>query len=215
MNDKINFLEQEKKEYGKVYADITYAIDNISPFLEQEVLSRRKFVKRIDVLKRYIDLIDSCIAEASQGGFLRIFKNDNSINLLNSYKRDNSETISLLNNCSKCSCLNCTSICNFDSCSGCRKGSNIGFCDHKKINVTHHSDFMLDLTNDRTGMQDRYKVLATLQDCMSDKKYIIIQSISGQDKFVLYYYPGIVEDSYGEITDAEEFDFVVNTYENM
>ncbi len=31
---------------------------------------------------------------------------------------------------------------------------------------------------------------------------------------VLYYYPGIKEDSYGEITDAEEFDFVVETFQN-
>lgn len=213
MSDKNIFLQEEKKEYGKLYADITYAIDNISPFLEREELNRKKFVKRIDVLKRYIDLIDSCASETSKGGLFKFLKSDNSLDMLKDYKRDNGETFSQLNKCSKCSCLNCSSPCCFDSCAGCRTGSYIGSCDHKRMNVTMQSNFTLDLTNDRTGLPDKYNVLATLQNCQDDKKYIIIQSVQQRNKFVLYYYPGIVEDTYGEIDDSEEFDLVVTTYE--
>ncbi|WP_260332666.1 hypothetical protein [Clostridium chauvoei] len=33
------------------------------------------------------------------------------------------------------------------------------------------------------------------------------------DKFILYYYPSISSDEFGEITNADEFDFIVNTFE--
>jgi len=48
-----------------------------------------------------------------------------------------------------------------------------------------------------------------------DKKYIIIQNIINKEKFILHYYTGISEDTYGEITDPKEFDFVVSTFQSI
>ena len=48
-----------------------------------------------------------------------------------------------------------------------------------------------------------------------DRKYIIIENIKSKEKFILYYYPGISEDSYGEIKDAQEFDFIVSTFQSV
>ncbi|EET84138.1 conserved hypothetical protein, partial [Clostridium carboxidivorans P7] len=44
MNKAEEFLKIEKDKYSKIYVDITYAIDNISPFLDQSTLKSRKYV---------------------------------------------------------------------------------------------------------------------------------------------------------------------------
>lgn len=209
------FIKTEKDHYGKIYVDITYAIDNVTPFLETKALKRRKYTVKLPVLKKYIELLESSESDNKKSGFFNLFNSDKYKNILNDYKAQNSESFIQLKNCSSCSCLNCTAECNFDSCAGCRAGSSIKSCDHKKINVTVHEDFFLNLTNNRTGEDDRYKVLATLQDSQFEKKYIYTKNLNTNEKFILYYYPGIVEDTYGEITDEEEFDFIVETAETV
>ncbi len=215
MNKTEDLINAEKDHYGKIYVDVTYAIDNIRPFLEADVLKSRKYTVKLTVLKKYIDLLNSAEADYKKGGFFSRLNSDKYTNILSEYKNDNSDNFTQLKNCSSCACLNCTAECKFDSCSGCREGSHIQNCDHKKINITLHDTFFLNLTNDRTGEDDRYKVLATLQDAELDKKYIITQNIGTDEKFILYYYPGIVEDTYGEISDAEEFDFIAGIFQSV
>ncbi len=215
MGKSEEFLNMEKDKYGKVYVDLTYAINNISPFLDENTLKCRKYVAKIHVLKKYIDVINAAELESNKGGFLGLFKNDKHIDLIKDYKNDNLDSLNQLEKCSKCQCLNCTANCKFDSCLGCKDNSNIVSCDHKKINVTKHDNFTLNLTNNRTGGDDKYFVLSTLQDVELDSKYIIIQNIVSKEKFILHYYPGISEDTYGEITDPEEFDFVVSSFQSI
>jgi len=209
------FVNSERNRYGKVFVDVNYAIDNISPFLEKADLKKRKYVVKVPILKKYMDLLNAAEAEGKKGGFLNMFHSDKSIDLLREYKRDNFETFTQLENCKSCACLNCTADCEFNGCLGCRAGSHITKCDHSKINVTLHESFTLDLRNDRTGRTDKYTVLATLQDVELDRQYIIIENKMNDEKFILYYYPGIVEDTYGEINDGEEFDFIVSTFDGV
>lgn len=215
MSKADQFLKCEKDKYGKIFVAINYAIDNISPFLDKDILNRRKYVSKISTLKKYIDLIEAAQGELDTGGFLNKLKSDKYISLLEDYKNDNLESLFQLEKCSTCQCLNCTSDCKFDSCLGCKGGSKIVNCDKKKINITRHDSFSLNLTNDKTGESDRYTVLAVLQDVQLDRKYIIIENTLSKEKFILYYYPGISEDSYGEISDAEEFDFIVSTFQSI
>lgn len=210
-----DFLKSEKDKYGKIYVDINYAIDNVSPFLEKDSLKNRKYVSKVSTIKKYIDSIEAAELEIKTGSFFSKFNNDKYVDLIKSFKKDNLESLNQLEKCSQCKCLNCTASCKFDNCIGCKSGSKIIFCDHKKINVTKHDNFTLDLTNNDTGNSDRYIVLATLQDVELDRRYIIIENISSKEKFILYYYPGISKDDYGEITDAEEFDFIVSTFQRI
>ncbi|WP_029452083.1 hypothetical protein [Clostridium algidicarnis] len=215
MSKDLEFLKSEKDILGKVYVDISYGIDNVAPFLNENTLKVRKYYGKVDVLKRYITLLESSEAECKKNAssFLGRFKENNSISLISSYKNDNIGDFNQLKNYSKCACLNCPKDCNFNSCRGCRENSFIKKCDHEKINMTVHDNFILNLTNNSTGRPSSYKVLATLQDCEFQRQYIIIENIiDKEDKFVLYYYPGISEDDYGEISDAEEFDFIVETF---
>lgn len=215
MGKSEEFLKREKDHYGKIYVDLTYAIDNISPFIDSKELNNRKYVSKLSILKKYIDLIEAAEGELhKKSTFSKLFNDDKYTDLLTSYKIDNSETLTQLENCSCCVHRNCMES-KFDGCLGCKPGSRIVYCDNKKINVTFHDNWVLNLTNDRTGEIDNYKVLATLQDIEKDRKYIIIENIKTKEKFILYYYPGISEDSYGEISDPEEFDFIVSTYEGV
>lgn len=210
-----DFLKKERERYGKVYVDLTYAIDNISPFVDKAKLNNRKYVNKLPVLKKYLELIDTAERELSKkGGFLGFFNDDKYTDLLTSYKHDNLDAINQLEHCSHCVYKECMED-KFDGCLGCRENSRIAYCDHEKINVTLHDNWIIALSNDRTGEVDRYKVLATLQDVSREQKYIIINSLRTDEKFVLYYYPGLSEDSYGEITDSEEFDFIVETYQRV
>ncbi|MEY8762718.1 MULTISPECIES: DUF1292 domain-containing protein [Clostridium] len=214
--DKIRkSIELEKDKYGKIFVDISFAIDNVSPFIDKEILARRKYSAKITTLKKYMELLESAESELNTKKFFRKSKEDRYIFLLESYKNDHSESLSQLEKCSNCECLNCTANCKFDSCLGCKSSSNITYCDREKINVTKHDDFSINLLNNRTGKNNRYTVLATLQDVKLDRKYIIIENIKSKEKFILYYYPGISEDSYGEIKDAQEFDFIVSTFQSV
>lgn len=215
MSKTEQFLENEKDKYGKIYVDINYAIHNISPFLEDSVLKRRQYYSKLPFLKKYIELIESAELEIKNSSFFERFADSKYIDLLEDYKKDNVDYFRQLEKCSLCSCLNCSAECKFDSCLACRENSNIATCDHNKINITKHDNFLLNLTNDKSGASDRYVVLATLQDVLKDIKYIIIENINSGEKFILHYFPGISEDNYGELSDAEEFDYIVSQFQSL
>lgn len=211
-----NFIDNEKKYWGKIFVDINYAIDNVKPFITEKTLNNRKYFIKKSVLKNYIDLIDTTENNTNnKKSFFTLFLNTNKSNdILIKYKNDNKSSFTQLENCSKCACLNCIKDCNFSSCLGCRSNSFIKKCDKEKINITEYTNWILDLTNNDSGNESRYIVLGTLEDCQLDKYYIVLENISdSNNKLILYYYPSIKEDSYGEITDGEEFDFIVETFE--
>jgi len=215
MSKAEQLLKYEKDKYGKLYVDLSYAIDNISDFVEKSTLSRRQYYAKLPYLKKYIELIQSAEQEIKNSSFFDRFNDSKYIDLLEKYKNDNIEYFRQLEKCSLCSCLNCSAECRFDSCLACRENSNIVSCDHNKINVTKHDNFLLNLTNNNSGSSDSYYVLATLQDILKDTKYIMFENINSKEKFILHYYPGISEDTYGEITDPEEFDYIVSTYQSL
>lgn len=214
MDNDIDFINGERRYWGKIYTDVAYAISEISPFVSEKDLNIRKYVTKSPILQEYIKLLDSAEADCKKKSLFAMFKSNPSITLLQDYKAKNKEHFKQLEKCSHCTCLSCAFECNFKKCSSCRSGSRLYFCDKKKVNVRKFDDFTLDLTNNDTGRASKYTVLGVVEDCELDRLYILLQNlINSSDKLVLYYYPGIKADSYGEITDAEEFDFVVETYQ--
>ena len=214
MDNDIDFINGERRYFGKIYTDVGYGISEISPFVSERDLNIRKYGTKAPILQQYIKLLDSAEADCKKKSLFSMFKSNPSITLLQDYKTKHKENFKQLEKCSHCTCLNCAFDCNFKKCSSCRSGSMLHFCDKRKVNVRKFEDFTLDLTNNDTGRVSIYKVLGVVEDCKLDRLYILLQnSTNSGDKLVLYYYPGIKDDSYGEITDAEEFDFVVETYQ--
>ena len=216
MGKDIDFLNSEKRHWGKIYADIELAISEISQFVTEKKLKERKYYNKAPILKEYNRLLDSSIAysNSNKKSFFSFFKSDPNMKLIQDYKAKNRETFKQFEKCTKCQCLNCSFECNFKGCASCRDNSLLTYCDKDRVNVRKFDNFTLDLTNNDTGKQSKYKVLAVIEDCELDKLYILVENMyDSNDKLVLYYYPGIKEDTYGEITDAEEFDFIVQTYQ--
>lgn len=209
-----SYIEEERALWGKYYTDIAFAINEIEPFVDEKELRKRKYYSKFGIMKDYIKLLDDVEVDSNKKSFFNAFKSDDRIEKLRAYKDKNRIVFKQFENCSKCSCLNCVAECKFKSCSGCRENSFLKTCDKEKINVRYHKHFQIDLRNNDTGAKNTYKVLATLEDSELDNLYIILENVRDSgDKLVLYYYPGLREDTYGEITDVEEFDFVVETYQ--
>lgn len=211
----IDYISEERRYWGKIYTDVAYAISEISPFLSEKDINNRKYFTKASVLQEYIKLLDSAEADCKKKSIFSMFKSSPSITLLQDFKTKNRETFMQLEKCSRCQCLNCSFDCSFKKCSSCRNGSMICSCDKEKVNVRKFDNFTLDLTNNDTGTSSKYKALAVVEDCKLDKLYILLENLNNSnDKLVLYYYPGIKDDSFGEITNVNEFDFIVETYQN-
>ena len=58
MSSTIDFINEEKATIGKVYTDITYAISEVSPFLDENILKKRKYYSKLPILKEYMDMLN-------------------------------------------------------------------------------------------------------------------------------------------------------------
>ena len=214
-----DFIKREKENYGKLYTDIAYAVDKVSPFIDSDILNRRKYYTRLKVVKKYIELLNSAETElnSKKGFFAKLgSNNDKYITLLEDYRDDNKDSLKILKRCQKCQCLDCVAECKFDSCDGCAHYGRISFCDKKRVCVyTYNNAYTLDLENQDTGRDDRFNVLAIVQDVLKDKRYIIMENIRTNEKFVLYYFCELKGDRYEEITNEEDFNFAVDAYEGI
>lgn len=219
MSKTEEFILSEKEYYGKIFSDIAFAIDEIADFVDADTLKDRKYYSRQAVLKKYIELLNSAEAESKKKGFIgNLFDGDNYIGLLEDYKKNHAEELEQLKNCSNCQCLKCTASCRFDTCIGCSDGKHVASCDHKSTNVVFFDSSQystLRLVNNNTGIEDTYTILAIVQDAVHDKRYILIENIMNKERFILYYYPKLPEDDYGEITNEDDFNFAAGAYENV
>lgn len=214
MASDIDFINDERQYWGKIFTDITYAISEVSPFVDEEQLRKRRYVVKIGVLKDYITMLDNTEFDSKKKSFFNMFKANDRIEKLRSFKQQNFQAFKQLENCSKCQCLNCSFECKFNGCQSCKEGSFLKTCDKEKFNLRCYNNFTMNLTNNDTGRDNKYKVLGTVENCELDKLYILLENvIDSSDKLVLYYYPGIKNDEFGEITDADEFDSVVEAYQ--
>lgn len=218
MSKTEEFISKEKEFYGKIYSDIAFAIDDISGLIDEKDFKNRKYTSKQPVLAKYIELLNSAESEnknKNKGFFKNLFQDDKYINLLESYKNDHRNELNQLEDCTSCQCLKCAAQCKFDSCNRCSDRGKVAYCDHSTTNVVTYKNRTLDLLNNDTGIDDRYNVLAIVQDALKDKRYILIENISNGERFILYYYPGIKEDSYGEITNEDDFNFAAEAYDNL
>lgn len=209
-----DFIENEKNSLGSILYNINGAISEIAPFIEEDTLKNRKYYSRLDSAKEYLKYLDDMLHKEKNDGLLGFLNDSKRISEVESKKSKYHLAINQLKKCDTCKCLNCIKACSLDTCLGCREGAFVRECNKEDFNTVFHENFILNLERDSKG-SSRYNVLATMQDLSKDRRYIIIQEISSGEKFILYYYPGISESDFGEITDEEEFDFIVATFESL
>lgn len=59
MDKDLDFIETERNYWGKIYTEIMFALNEVSPFIEEKKLKQRKYYSKSDALKEYIKLLDS------------------------------------------------------------------------------------------------------------------------------------------------------------
>jgi hypothetical protein len=105
-------------------------------------------------------------------------------------------------------CISCSRVCNFNN--SCNNGI-IRECDGDTRNIILPIDTFMDLTNDDTGEENTFKVIALAQDLNYDNKYILLQNVKNiDDKLILYYDIQNDEMVFDEITDDNEIDDIVS-----
>lgn len=208
------YIETEAAEYGKLYADVIFALEEIEEFVPKEQLRARKFVEYLPVLKEYLELIKNTDRDNKGKSMLgKLFNGGNDLDKIKEYKEANLEKLQQIKSCTSCKCLNCASECIMEGCNRCEKSGRVAKCDKKTSCVYTFSDKHLELSNDKTGEIATYKVLSIVQDREYNQLFIIIEN--SEEKFVLYFYPGISEDTYGEISDVEDFNFAIGAFEKV
>lgn len=208
------FIEIEKEDYGKLYADVIFALEKLDGFVTKEELLKRKFYENLPTLEAYIKLVkDAEIEQNSKGKLAKLFASNSQEKILEDFKQENYEKLERTRNCVNCECINCLSECVMEGCNRCWLGGKVASCDKKTTCVYTFKNKKIELNNDKTGETDMYNVLSIVQDKEYNQLFIIIE-LSGE-KYVLYYYPGISEDTYGEISDVEDFNFALGAFEKV
>ena len=209
------FIEKEAADSGKLYADVIFPLEEIQEFVPKEQLKERKFVEYLPVLKAYTDMLKKAeINNNGKGTVGKFFSwNDSQQTVIEKFKAENIEKFDQIRSCVKCKCLTCPNECIMEGCNRCDKSGRVAKCDKKTICVYTFTTKTLELTNNKTGRPALYNVLSIIQDKQYNQLFIIIEL--NAEKFVLYFYPGISEDTYGEITDVEDFNFAFNSYEQV
>ena len=207
--------QAEQDKYRELYAKIVFALDEIHDFLSEDDLKRRRFVRLLPVLKNYSDMLDESAEDEKKAGiFGRLFHKSGKSPSVGEYRRRNADAFLQLEDCARCKCLNCVRDCKMEGCSRCEPGHGcrVASCDNKESAVWTYGFKSLDLQNNATGRTETFEVKAVVQDLAYKQRYIILENNGG--KIVLYYYPGLKGDDYGEVTDADDLNFAVKAYEN-
>lgn len=208
----IERVEQELKDAKKIYTTIILSLDEVEPYVSPQTLNRRKYMQMFRQLEKYIEKLEEVVEEGKEKGILkRIFSSKQPEEIMEQYKRTNGLDMSQLAQCGSCQCFTCSRECEMVGCKLCSKGGKIKGCDNKTKSVYLFQNKWLELEKEETGVVEVYDVLAIIEDKEFNQFYIIL-SLRGE-RFVLYYYPDLHEDTYGEISDTDDFNFAIQTFE--
>lgn len=126
-------IQNEKNKYKNIYSNIMFSYDDLRQILDEKELNKRTFIRKVEVLKEYMDFLDSLELESKKekGFFKKLFLKDEDPELkINRYlTTDKKMEIDKLDKCSKCKCINCISKCMIDSCLNCREQEYVYGCD--------------------------------------------------------------------------------------
>lgn len=199
-------INQELADYKQLYATLIFGIDDVDGFLEKADLDKRRCIKLLPVLTEYKEMLENAVGDGKHKAEIP--------DSLLSFRQQHLQELEKLKDCAECKCLKCARDCNMSGCNRCDPGCKckIVSCDNKKAAIYTFDNKTVDLKNNDTGGFENLKALAVIEDLEYKQLYIVLER--GSEKVIMYYYPSIKEDSYGEISDLEDMDFAVKAFEN-
>lgn len=221
MNNTVakEYIQKEKKTYGRVFSDITFALDDINDFKEGTDIESRYFFKNIKLLDKYMTMVQNAETEISKKKKVLFVEKDllsseqiqSLINGLELYKDSYKKNLNKLVKCSSCKCLKCMIECPFKSCMACSEIGKVTDCDKKTYNFILFTNYMTRLYNSETRSYDTVKVLA--QVSFSDDPYDYRVLNSNGEYLILKYKNNMGKEEYNAVEDKYKFNFVANLYE--
>lgn len=202
------------KKLEALYADTVFALEELDGFVEKSDLERRTFARGVRPLREIMDLSKK-LEEDTSGGFfdkLRGAGKETEHKLL-SGMAEGRRTFEQMEACRECTCFKCPRDCDMAGCDRCEPGcgSHIVHCDNKTVSVYLFAHKVIPLMENSTGITRDYPALALVLDKKYSQLFLVLED--GAEKLVLYYYPDPSGDTYGEITDMEDLDFAIHSFE--
>ena len=188
MNKIKGFTDAEREKYGKPYVEFIMQGEELRALHNDEECNKRFFIKKADVLKRYLDALDEADYKASGEGFLEFLKSDDQykeevLSLKNTLNHD----LEKLVRCQSCQCVGCLRECPFNACHYCQFTTTIKGCDKDRYFVTSGYEPVILYSNDEE--RDVYfEVVGILNDHFSNKRYIyLVESKNRDNQHILEY----------------------------
>lgn len=188
MNKIKEFTDSERQKYSKPYVDFIMHGQELAALHTDEECNKRFFIRKVEVLKKYIDALDEADQKASGEGVFEMFKSDEQYkHAAMKVKSAHNQDIEKLMRCQECKCASCLSECKFNSCHYCQYTSSVKGCDKSRNYVTSGYKPVTLYSNDEE--RDVYfKVLGILTDHFSNKKYIyLVEQANPNNQHILEY----------------------------
>ena len=200
-------VTKELAHYKELYAALVLGIDDVHDYIDKADLDKRRCVRLLPVLNEYIGMLEKALGDGKR----KVSPPESLIG----FRTQHREELEKLRDCTTCKCLKCARDCNMSGCSRCEPGfrCKVASCNNKTSAVYVFENREIELANGETGENENLKVLAVVEDLECKQLYIILER--NAEKIIMYYYPGIDGDKYGEITDTEDLEFAVKAYESI
>lgn len=216
MSNLLNSIRSKDLKWSAIYLNLSPSLDSVLE-LDEDGKTDRLYQEKLPTLGKYLKVLSNAEFNIKQQGRLKLLMGmgNEFLEGVKYFEDSNKEVLTRLEGCNECSCLKCIKQCEFSGCSQCRSGSFVKEC-KDTLNLIVQRDYYIDLKNNDTYVDNRFRVLAIIESIEYNNLYIALMNINdSDDKLLLRLVRGLRGDSYEEITDVKEFNLVIDFYESV
>lgn len=188
LNKIKEFTNSERDHYKDLYTDLILSIDNISELLDEDDYNSRFFIKKVHIIKDYLDKLDDADYKADKKDFFDFLKSDEKYKteVLN-YKSTIINDLKKLELCRKCKCLKCISSCSFKKCLNCLPSYYVHNCNEMDNCITKGLNTITLYSNDEER-DVNFEPLGLLENLKENKYYIyLVENNNRNNQHILEY----------------------------
>lgn len=207
----LNKIQSEQKKYERLYTDISFACNDLKTILDDSELKKRVFIRKADELTKYIESLKELESKlkyeqsAKKGLFSKFLKSSNDVDAdVNSLlTRDARQSISKLELCKNCKCINCVNTCPFNQCMNCRELEFSKECDKEQFVFTLSSDRVTLYSGDEAFNFSVKGYLLEIKDERIKRYIYLVDEKDVDNQQLLEYYRANGEDIYESVIEED------------
>ncbi|MBU5228312.1 hypothetical protein KQI36_16970 [Clostridium senegalense] len=188
MNKIKEFTNSERNYYKDLYTELILSIDNISELLDEDDYNSRFFIKKVHIIKDYLDRLDDADYKADKKDFFDFLKSDEKYKTeVLDYKSTIINDLKKLELCRKCKCLKCVSSCSFKKCLNCLPSYYVHNCNKTDNCITKGLNTITLYSNDEER-DVNFEPLGLLEELKENKYYIyLVENNNRNNQHILEY----------------------------